>query len=754
MSEAGSRECCAFCALPLPRRWGRARLDQQAATEPQYCCYGCALAHAATTAGAPTGEARALLTRLGVGIFLTMNVMVFSMDLWTQDVYAGETHLANTLAEPLREVFRYLCLLLSLPVVWLLGRPLANSAWQNLRRGGASTDLLMVLGVAAAIAYSTISVLRGSGHVYFEVACVVLVMVTVGRWLDATGKLQTTAALDALERLLPDRVRVLRDGLPQMISSEEVRRGDCLHVLAGERFAFDGLLHAGTADVDEQVITGESRPVTKAVGDQVYAGCVNLDGDLFVTVTAERNEGALARMIEMVRAARQAKGYHARLVDRVSAWFLPTVAVLATATFGVHWARAGFEQGLLAGLAVSLIACPCALALATPMAVWAALGRASQQHVLVRSGEVLERLAQVRAVAFDKTGTLTTGVARVEGLLTEGSLTDGAQNPAGALSIGARAFVERAGALAARSGHPFSTAIAEFARGECMNLTTTANDQVRVQTLPGRGIRAQLPDVGAALLGNLRLMQENGLTMSATVAAAVAQAETSGRSLVCAGWQGQVQGVFILNEQPRAEALAAINHLKQQGVYVCLLTGDHRSRAKRLADTFDIDFEAELLPDDKLAAIARLREQWGAVAMVGDGINDSPALAAADVGLAMGCGADVSRQSAGVCLLGNQLDRVPEMIELARSTVTVIRQNLFWAFFYNVGGIGLATLGWLNPIWAAVAMVTSSVLVIGNSLRLRPTTPATVDFLDTKENRARDDATSDIAERVLEEQAA
>ncbi len=242
MTDAGPQECCSFCALPLPRRWRWRRRNSPPAAEPQYCCYGCALAHAATSSDGPTGEVRALLTRLGVGIFLTMNVMVFSMDLWTQDVYAGEASLTSVLAEPLREVFRHLCLLLSLPVVWLLGRPLAQSAWQNLRRRGASTDLLMVLGVAAAMIYSTISVLRGSGHVYFEVACVVLVMVTIGRWLDATGKLQTTAALDALERLLPDRVRVVRDGESSTIAGEDVRRGDCLHVLAGERFAFDGCL--------------------------------------------------------------------------------------------------------------------------------------------------------------------------------------------------------------------------------------------------------------------------------------------------------------------------------------------------------------------------------------------------------------------------------------------------------------------------------------------------------------------------------
>ena len=291
MSEDAQTACCDYCGLPLPRvLWRRGRAAPLPSSQPQYCCYGCSLAHAATTSGAPAGEVRALLTRLGVGIFLTMNVMVFSMDLWTQDVYAGDAGIRNALAEPLREVFRYLCLLLTLPVLWLLGRPLAASAWQNLRRGAASTDALMVVGVAAATMYSAISVFRGGGHVYFEVACVVLVMVTIGRWLDATGKVQATAALDALESLLPEQVRRRCAGLAFIVPAEEIHTGDCLRVLAGERFAFDGRLQAGVADVDEQVLTGESRPVTKKPGDTVYAGTVNLDGDVLVTVTTEQHE--------------------------------------------------------------------------------------------------------------------------------------------------------------------------------------------------------------------------------------------------------------------------------------------------------------------------------------------------------------------------------------------------------------------------------------------------------------------------------
>ena len=378
--------------------------------------------------------------------------------------------------------------------------------------------------------------------------------------------------------------------------------------------------------------------------------------------------------------------------------------------------RPGFEHGLLAGLAVSLIACPCAWPSHADGRV-GSLG-AGLAIPCARSQRQNARTARPSApVAFDKTGTLTTGVARVEVLLTDDLLTDqGADN---LFSAGERKVLRRAAMLAARSTHPFSVAITDFARRECINDLSTTSEQVRVQTLPGRGIMTQLPDVGAVWLGNRRLMHENSLAMSPQLGADVARAEAAGRSLVCVGWHGQVRGVFVLDEQPRPEALEAVQQLRQMGLHVCLLTEIIRAGRNCSPSHSTLLSRRACCLANKLAAISRLRAEWGTVAMVGDGINDSPALAAADVGIAMGCGADVSRQSAAVCLLGNRLDRVPEIIELARQTVTVIRQNLFWAFAYNLGGIGLAMLGWLNPIWAAVAMVNSSVLVIGNSLRLR-----------------------------------
>ncbi len=710
-SQDHERECCAFCGLPLAQPWWPGTRKRGAevslSDEPRYCCYGCALAQAATHSGSSGGELRALLTRLGLAIFLTMNVMVFSMELWTQDVYAGDPGATSSLSEPLRDVFRYLCLLLSLPVAALLGRPIAKNAWENLRRGGPSTELLIVLGVLAAMVYSTISVFRGSGHIYFEVACVVLVMVTIGRWLDATGKLQTTAALDALAKLLPDQVRQVTDTGELLVRPADIAVGDRLRVLAGERFAFDGEILRGFADVDEQIISGESRPLSKGPGDAVHAGSTNVDGDLLLRVTAELRDGTLQRMINLVREARTSKGYYQRLADRVSLGFLPVIAMVAMVAFALHARTGGFEQGMLAALAVSLIACPCALGLATPMAVWAALGRASQAQVLLRSGEALERLADVRVVAIDKTGTLTTGIATVSGV----ELADEDLSREAVLSLIA--------AAAAGSGHPLSLAITEFATAGGFEVPL---EPLQGRTIGGRGIAADVPGGPTVYLGNLQLMFDAGLIINSRIDRAIRQAHAQAQSLACAGWAGMVRAVILFQEESRTDAQQALADCRNLGLHVCVLTGDHAARGAQFAERFDVEVRAGLTPAQKVAAVEELRRQWGPVAMVGDGINDAAALVASDVGIAMGCGADVSRQSASICLLGDQLAQIPWCIELTRQTVSVIRQNLFWAFFYNVGGVALACAGWLTPVWAAVAMVASSVLVVANSLRLRGVT--------------------------------
>jgi heavy metal translocating P-type ATPase len=638
-----------------------------------------------------------------LAVFLSMNVMVFTMALWTTDVHV-ETDTASAASGVLRGLFRYLCLLFALPVLFLLGGPLLENAWQNLRRGVLNTDLLLVLGVISSYVYSAISVFRDTGAVYFEVGCAVLVLVTLGRWLEATGRLRTTAALESLQKFLPAEVRVLRDGKECWVPLDEVGVGDCLRVLAGERVPCDGQVLHQAVTVDEQVVTGESQPTIKEWGDAAYGGSLNLDGDLVLRVTASARHGTMSRMIDLVRRARQSKGSYERLADRVSAWFLPGVVLIATAATVWHGSQHDFQTGILTGLAVLLIACPCALGLATPMAVWAALGQSAQMQVLFRNGETLERLAAVRALRLDKTGTVTTGSPSVAEFAVE---QDAERED----------VLLRAKWLASGSTHGYARAITEYTLApRHQHLSSQGQD---VQTLPGRGLMARCPEEGRSVyLGSPRLMTEASLIWGQRLSPVLASALRHGEPLTCVGWDGLVRGLFVFREQLRPEARQALERLRRQGLDVALLTGDSVARGASIGRELGLVVNAGLLPEDKVAAIESARRTIGPVAMVGDGINDCPALAASDVGIALGCGTDVARDSAAVCLVGNDLLHLPQTIELARRTVRVIRQNLFWAFVYNVAGIALACTGQLSPVVAALAMVLSSLLVITNSLRL------------------------------------
>ena len=690
---------CDYCHLP-------ANVARESGDGPLYCCYGCRLAAEITGRGGADGEARWTLVRLGVAIFLSINVMMFTMALWTQDLYDARAVGSGPLAASLADLFRYLCLLLSLPVLWLLGGPLVDGALATRQRDVAAADLLIVLGVAAAYLYSAISVVRGAGHVYFEVGCAVLVMVTIGRWLEATGKLRTTAALDALDKLLPERVQTI-DAMGQSRDTAigHVVPGDRLRVLAGERIATDGRVEWGLASVSEQLLTGESRPVTKGPGDVVLGGGLNLDGELVVCVSAAAGEGSLARLIELVRTARLTKGRYQRLADRVSGWFLRGVLIMACGTFLFHSWRSGVDTGLMAALAVLLIACPCALGLATPMAVWTALGIAARQGVLFRHGESLERLADVRAVRFDKTGTLTTGEPCVETF----ALADAAERDQ---------VARRAMRLAGASAHVFSQAIVRHLKPS--TFTNNQQDVSDIKAMAGQGVAACFEnESGDSRLGSLRWLQASAMSVSPELERTVALARHGGRSLSAIGWGGWVRGVFAFSETLRSEAPQALAQCRALGCDVAVLTGDEPARGRLLAEQLGVTVMAGLMPEAKVAALAKARRSIGPVAMVGDGVNDAPALAASDVGIALGCGADLSRESALVCLISDDLARVPWAIDFARRTVRVIRQNLFWAFGYNTLGIGLAATGWLNPAWAAAAMVTSSLLVVANSLRLQ-----------------------------------
>ncbi|MDX2036799.1 MAG: cation-translocating P-type ATPase [Isosphaeraceae bacterium] len=645
--------------------------------------------------------------RIGLAVFFSMNVMAFTMALWSGET-PGPGESPTAIASTLHGLFRHLVLLFSLPVFFLLGLPLAENAWEAARRGIFSTDILLATGVAASFLYSSISVIRDEGPVYFEVGCVVLIMVTLGRWLESSGKLRAGEALDRLARLMPDLSRRLveREGVEveESVATVDLAAGDLIRVLPGERIPADGLVESGTAFVDQQVITGESLPELRRGGDAVLAGTLDLDGELRIRATAPGAAGSLARIIELVRSARRAKGPSERLADQVATWFVPVVALTAFVTFAAHARISGFEQALMNSLAVVLIACPCALGLATPLAVWSALGRAAERQVLFRGGDVLEALASVKAIRFDKTGTLTTGEPRVDRVAWD------PETPP-ELALGA------ARALATTSTHSIASAVARF---PCE--FEPVEPPIDARGIAGRGIEATLEIGGRptrALLGSRRFLAENDVEVDPELAAEVDDPAFAERTSTWVAWGGRARACFAFDEEIRISALAALEASRALGLDLAVLTGDHEARGRAFEREVGIPVTAGLLPEQKVDAVRATRGSLGSTAMVGDGVNDAPALAAADVGIAAARGADLSRESAGVCLTSEDLSRIPWAIALSRETMNVVRWNLFWAFGYNIVGVAAAAFGRLDPAFAALLMVGSSAFVIVNSLRIQ-----------------------------------
>ena len=692
---------------------------------PEYCCYGCRFAASVARDKADPQSNHGTLTRLGISIFFTLNVMMFTMVLWTDDIYRDDPSMSAAAVSLLHDVLRYLVLLFTIPVVWLLGLPLIENALADLRRWTISTDLLLFLGVLAACVYSMTSVWHGHGHVYFEVACVVLVAVTLGRWLEATGKQRTTEVLRSLQSLIPTSVRRITaesstEDTDEIVATTQLVIGDRVRVLPGERIPVDGQVEQFRAMVDEQVITGESQPVVKAPPDAVFAGSMALDGPLVVAAAVPPGNTTMDRLVEAVLQSAMQKERYGRLADRASAIFLPAVLVIAFVTLIVHQRQAGLAEGLLASLAVVLIACPCALALATPMAIWAALGTASAAGILFRRGDALSQLAEARVICFDKTGTLTTGHPRVDTFHPDGVTP--LQHVRGA-----------ARALAQATRHPLAQATELYLSAlpaESIRLT-------QIEVHPGMGVKGEMrtadgtssfrSDVGRptvmGYLGSARWMHESGQRISEGLKSAAARDGRGGQSLLFVAWDGEVRGFVSLQETLRPQAKQLVSNLTQAGFRVMVLTGDRAVRGRQLAEQLGVTVHAELLPEQKQHVIAQARAAYGPVVMVGDGVNDLPALALADVGVAMGCGADITCQAADVCLMSSDLNHLPLALQLAKRTVMTIRWNLFWSFLYNIVGIGMAAVGWLNPIVAAGAMVASSVLVMSHSLRLARRTP-------------------------------
>jgi Cu+-exporting ATPase len=595
-------------------------------------------------------------------------------------------------------------LLLATPVQFWIGRRFYIGAWHAVRGGGANMDVLVVLGTTMAFAFSAVVTLLGldEQHVYFEAGAAVITLVLLGKVLEARAKAGTSAALEGLLRLQPPMAHLLRGGQTIDVPLAHVVIGDRFVVRAGESLPVDGVVVEGTSSVDESMLTGESRAIAKKAGDIVYAGTLNQDGLITCAATGVGSATLLAGIVRLVAQAQGSKAPIQRMADRVSGVFVPVVVVIAALTFVVTWMIAGSAtQSLVNAVAVLVIACPCALGLATPTAIMVGTGRGAQSGMLIRNAAALEQAGRLRTLIVDKTGTLTEGRPAVIDVIAFGGAS--------------RADVLRAAAsLEQGSTHPLAKALLAAARSEGSAPANIAD----FVSAPGKGVSARIgTDAVPTVLGSLDYLREQGATIASEVYAPLQHA---GKTIVGVATGTRVIGVIALADAVRPSSAEAVRRLDAAGIEVIMLTGDNAATAQAVAQAVGIrEFRAGVLPADKAEAVRELKAKGVVTGMVGDGINDAPALAAADVSFAIGAGADIAVEASDITLIRNDLNAVVDAILLSRATLAKIRQNLFFAFAYNVLGIPLAAVGMLNPVIAGAAMAASSVSVVGNALLLK-----------------------------------
>jgi P-type Cu+ transporter len=638
-------------------------------------------------AGRERDAARSYLVRLVVAAVLSVPLIVLAMVPPAR--FAG---------------WEWVGLALSTPVVVWSGWPFHRAAVLNARHLAATMDTLISIGTLAAWGWSTIVLLAALGaNTYFEVGAVITTLILLGRFFEARAKHRSSAAIRALLELGAKEARLLRNGQEVVVPVDELEVGDLFVVRPGEKVATDGLVEEGFSAVDQSLLTGESVPVEIGPGDAVAGAVINTSGRLIVRARKIGADTALAQIARLVAEAQAGKAPIQRLADRVSAVFVPIVIGLSLATLAGWLAFTGdATAAFTAAVAVLIIACPCALGLATPTALMVGTGRGAQLGILIKGPQILERTRRITTIVLDKTGTVTEGRMRLEQAIPAAGVT--------------RAELLRlAGAAEDASEHPVAKAIAERARDELGVLPAVE----RFSNRAGLGIEAAV-EGHAVLVGRPSLLAEQGIELPAELARQRDDAEAQGRTVVAVAWDGKLRGLLAVADRAKTTSAEAISELKRLGLTPVLLTGDNARTAGAVAQAVGIErVLADVLPDEKVSEIKRLQAAGEVVAMVGDGVNDAPALAQADLGLALGTGTDVAIEASDLALVSGDLRAAADAIRLARRTLRTIKGNLFWAFAYNVAAIPLAIAGLLNPIIAAAAMAGSSLFVVSNSLRLR-----------------------------------
>ncbi len=665
-----------------------------------------------------------LLVRLGTAFFFSMQLMMLSFGL-----YAG---FFQGIDPGSKRWLEFAAFVVCTPVLFYSGWPFLRGAFRGIRNRALNMDVLVSLGALSAYFLSIHHMLTG-GEVYFDTSAMIITFVLLGRFLENSAKRKASQSVKRLLALQPQDARVIRGQERVVMSINNVKKEDLVEIRPGEKIPLDGVVVEGLSETDDALVTGESQPVEKSPGSEVIGGSMNGLGRLIIRITRTAPDSTIAQIARLVENAQASAAPIQRIADRVSAYFIPFVLSVAAGTF-FYWSRmqgaGSYSTAMLNAVSVLVIACPCALGLATPVAILSGTGSAARRGILIKGGDVLERLHKVDTVIMDKTGTLTTGkMSVVDVRAVEQADCVGVRNGNTVASIQKRGLpndklktqnprletVLYAASAEQGSEHLLGAAIVDYAKEQGIPLLKVEG----FQAVPGQGVRAMIADM-PVLVGKRTLLGKKDVVIYPEIADEAEALEHGGRTVVFVARDKALLGIIALMDSPKPDAAQAVAGLKDKGVDVVMITGDNRTTAEVIAEATGIErVRSGILPSGKADEIRRLRSKGNIVAMVGDGINDAPALAAADVGIAMAAGSDVAIESADVVLLRPGLMGIVEAFELSRRTFRVIKQNLFWAFFYNVAALPLAVSGVLNPIVAAAAMAVSSVTVVTNSLRLK-----------------------------------
>ena len=645
----------------------------------------------------PYDDEEAHWNRLLISGVLVMHVMIISFILYARDWLGWSSPETEWLAD----IFNLMSLAASVPVIFILGFPILRAGVASLLRRRPNIHTLIALGAFSAFILSIRNLIVGYGRVYFDTTAVLLFLVAVGRWLEMRAHKKSRQAVERLYDQMPTEATHKTATGDESIPADQIRTGMRLRVRPGTHFPVDGVVATGQGDVDESLLTGEPVPVLRQVGDAVHAGTINLDGAFEVLATAVGVETLAGQIGRLLHQALWQRSPIERLADRWAAWMTPAAALIASATFAFWALRVDVDTGLIYALSVLLIACPCALGIATPLTLWLGLTRASTAGILLRNTGVLEKLANVQQIFFDKTGTLTQRPMRLQMVATDG--------------IEEAKFLNVVRTVEAYSEHPLAQAIIANSKTERPHSLPPHTPATDFRALPGLGVTGCVANA-KTWIGSRRLMEEQGLTLSPALQGTVDAWQQQGLAVIYAGWEERVQGVLALGETIRSETMEMLKELTALDLKVTILTGDDKIAGERWQRLLGVPVLAELHPEEKLRQLTAVNTD---VVMVGDGINDGPALAAATVGIAVAQGTDVAQAAAEVILLDNDLRAIPWLISLSKTAMRKVRQNLAWAFFYNLFGLSLAVTGYLEPAIAALLMVLSNAVVTSNALTLR-----------------------------------